>query len=71
MNKPSKTRTSESPNPAQDGQRSGTKQPPTKQSRDRDLLTKDEAASGGPADYSVTGEEDPGAGLEALVRRDQ
>lgn len=37
----------------------------------RDLLSREDAAAGSPADYSVSGEEDPGAGLEALVRRDK
>lgn len=37
----------------------------------RDFLSREDAAAGGPADSSVSGEEDPGAGLEALVKRDK
>jgi hypothetical protein len=32
-------------------------------------LNRRDAAAGAPADASVTGEEDPGAGLEFLVRK--
>lgn len=32
-------------------------------------LTRRDAAAGAPADESVTGEEDPGAGLEFLVKK--
>lgn len=32
-------------------------------------LSRRDAAAGAPADASVTGEEDPGAGLEFLVRK--
>lgn len=34
------------------------------------LLTRSDAAAGSPADASVAGEEDPGVGLEFLVRSD-
>lgn len=34
-------------------------------------LTRREARAGGPADMSVTGEEDPGAGLEFLVQKER
>lgn len=38
---------------------------------ERDLvLTRRDAAAGGPADALVTGEEDPRAGLEFLVRKE-
>lgn len=38
----------------------------------RDLtLTEEEAKAGAPSDESVTGEEDPGVGLEFLVKRKQ
>ncbi len=38
---------------------------------ERDLtLTRKDAKAGAPADESVGGEEDPGAGLEFLVKRD-
>jgi len=33
-------------------------------------LSRHDAAAGGPADQSVTGEEDPGAGLEFLVNKE-
>lgn len=37
----------------------------------RDItLSEHDAESGAPADSSVAGEEDPGAGLEALVKRE-
>lgn len=39
---------------------------------DRDLnLSEEDARAGGPADESVVGEEDPGAGLEFLVKPDR
>lgn len=38
----------------------------------RDLnLSEEDAKAGGPADESVLGEEDPGAGLEFLVKPDR
>jgi len=41
---------------------------PSTTSHNRDLaLSHKSAESGGPIDYSVGGEEDPGAGLESLV----
>lgn len=48
---------------------SGSNRPaPTAAERDF-ILTRRDAAAGGPADASVTGEEDPGAGLEFLVHK--
>lgn len=45
------------------------KQLPPDDERDITLSRKD-AAAGAPADYSVAGEEDPGVGLEFMVRGD-
>ncbi len=42
--------------------------PPCHHERDYRLSRRD-AAAGAPADASVTGEEDPGAGLEFLVKK--
>jgi hypothetical protein len=44
------------------------KQDPHPDERDYHLNRRD-AAAGAPADASVTGEEDPGAGLEFLVKK--
>lgn len=42
---------------------------PRRDDRERDIvLSPQDAKAGGPAGESVTGEEDPGAGLEFLVR---
>lgn len=44
-------------------------EPLRREDRERDIvLSPQDAKAGGPAGESVTGEEDPGAGLEFLVR---
>lgn len=47
-----------------------TKAQPQTEGNNRDLLLpEDQAEAGSPSNYSVSGEEDPGAGLEFLVKR--
>lgn len=59
--------------PADTKAKTDTPEPAASASADpRDFtLTRAEARAGGPADMSVTGEEDPGAGLEFLVKKNQ
>jgi hypothetical protein len=59
-----------SPNPAPEETAVNPADPFHDEFHERDYqLTRRDAAAGAPADASVTGEEDPGAGLEFLVRK--
>lgn len=56
------------PEPERDADKPAEPQGDEFHERDYQLNRRD-AAAGAPADESVTGEEDPGAGLEFLVRK--
>lgn len=59
-----------SPNPTPDEPAVTPSDPFSDEFHQRDYqLNRRDAAAGAPADASVTGEEDPGAGLEFLVRK--
>lgn len=59
-----------SPNPTPDETAVTPPDPLSDEFHQRDYqLNRRDAAAGAPADASVTGEEDPGAGLEFLVRK--
>lgn len=58
------------PQPPEPSSDNSTEAAQTTPEVDRDFfLTPHDAEAGGPADASVTGEEDPGAGLEFLVKK--
>jgi hypothetical protein len=62
--------TPKSPNPPADETAVKPADPHCDEFHERDYqLSRRDAAAGSPPDASVTGEEDPGAGLEFLVRK--
>lgn len=63
MNKPKQPTTK----PAKPSKKPAPSQKPAQPDEREYHLTRRDAAAGAPADESVTGEEDPGAGLEFLV----